>query len=204
MSSSPHASLIDVRRYSASQEMTPLRALRTILCNHGLQAVLVYRFGQTLNSRRHRIFMWPLLGIGWLLYGPAAWFIRRGYGINLSLTAHIGPGLYIAHFGGVEFTNCRIGAGCLIGHQTKIGSPLEPDGPQIGDSVWIGPHSRIFGPTRIGDNATIAPGTCVKKNVPKRSLVVGDPGRIISHNYENRDTMSPVGPSTPKVEARTH
>ena len=181
----------DLKRYLVEKKVTPLWALGTLLSNQGLQAVLVYRFGQMLNSRRHRILLWPLLSIGWLLYCPAAWLTRICYGIHLSLTAHIGAGFLVAHFGGVEVTNCRIGAGCSIGHQTKIGRTPEPDGPQIGDGVWIGAHSKIFGPVRIGDNATIAPGTCVKKNVPRRSLVVGNPGRIVSRSYDNRHMMTP-------------
>lgn len=200
MSASRPASVTDLKRYLVEKKATPLWAFDTLLSNQGLQAVLVYRFGQMLNSRRHRILTWPLLAIGWLLYWPAAWLIRSCYGINLSLTADIGAGFFVAHFGGVEVANCRIGAGCSIGHQTKIGRALEPDGPQIGDGVWIGAHSRIFGPTQIGDNATIAPGTCVKKNVPRRSLVVGDPGRIISRSYDNHHIMSPRV-VTLKVEA---
>jgi serine O-acetyltransferase len=59
------------------------------------------------------------------------------------------------------------------------------DGPEIGDSVWIGAHAKIFGPVKVGARATIAPGACVTKDVPRNSLIVGAPARIVSRRYDN-------------------
>ena len=84
-------------------------------------------------------------------------------------------GIWIGHFGGIELANCRMGEGCTVGQQTKVGCLAETDGPQIGNGVWIGAHARICGRIRIGDGATIAPGARVVEDVPSRSLVVGAP-----------------------------
>jgi serine O-acetyltransferase len=151
----------------------------------GLKAVFVYRFGRLLESGRRFVVVWPLLPCGWLLYALAVLLVRKCYGICLSLTADIGAGFWIGHFGGIEVVNCRLGERCSVGQQTKVGRAAEPDGPQIGNGVWIGAHARIFGPIHIGDGATIAPGARVTKDVPSRALVVGDPARVVFREYDN-------------------
>jgi serine O-acetyltransferase len=202
MSSFRYATSADFKRYSVQGKMSPLWALDTLLRNQGLQAVVVYRFGRVLKSHEKQAATWPLLVIGWILYLPAAWLVRTCYGIDLSLTADIGAGFVVGHFGGIEVANCRIGERCSMGQQSKIGSRLEPAGPQIGNGVWIGPYTKIFGAIQIGEGATIGPGACVKKNVPGKSLVVGNPARIIFPCYDNRHIMSP-GVVTSKVESGT-
>jgi serine O-acetyltransferase len=157
----------------------------------GLQAVLVYRFGRYLYVRRHTVWWWPALVLGAPLYALAALFVRKCYDIRLLMSAKIGPGLALGHFGGIEIQNCCLGERCCIGHQAKVGSADNPEGPQIGAGVWIGAHARILLPVKVGDGATIAPGARVTRNVPKQSLVVGDPARIVSRSYNNKEILLP-------------
>ncbi len=175
----------DLRRCVSEDEATVRRVLATLWNNMGLQAVLVYRFGQLLRSSRRRWVTWPLLPAGWLLYGIAVFFVRHAYGIRILLSAEIGAGFWVGHFGGVEVMNCRLGERCSVGQQTKVGRPEDSDGPQVGDGAWIGAHARIFGPVRIGNGVTIAPGARVTRNVPDRALVAGDPGRVVLRGYDN-------------------
>ena len=51
---------------------------------------------------------------------------------------------------------------------------------KIGDGVWIGSNSTIVGPCIIGDNAVIAAGSVVTKNVKPNTIVSGVPARTIS------------------------
>lgn len=177
----------DLRRVAADE--TPVgRKLAVIWREMGAQAVIVYRFGQLLRSAQRQVLLWPLLPCGWALYGFAILVIRRGYGIRLSLTAEIGPGFYVGHFGGVEVANCRIGERCSVGQQTKVSCADGTSGPQIGNRVSIGAHARILGPLRIGDDTTIAPGARVTRDVPNGALVAGDPGRIVFRSH-NRDPI---------------
>lgn len=176
----------DLRRLLAEDETSVRRRLAVIWTEMGLQAVFVYRFGQLLRAGRRRILAWPLLPLGWALYGIAILVTRSCYGIRLSLTAEIGPGFCVEHFGGIEVANCRLGEGCSIGQQTKVGRVRESAGPQIGNGVWIGAHARVFGPLRIGDGTTIAPGARVTRDVPERALVAGDPGRVVFRGYDNQ------------------
>lgn len=154
--------------------------------NQGLQAVWVYRFGRTLQSGWRAWWLWPLLLPAWILYFILAVFVRLGYGIKLYLSAEIGSGLYIGHFGGIEVQNCRIGSNCSISQQTSIGERGVAPGPQIGDNVWIGAHSNIAGPLSIGSGATISAGSRVVRDVPAGALVMGNPARLIVQAYDNR------------------
>lgn len=175
----------DLGRCLREDETSAWRALRVIGQEMGLQAILVYRLGCGLRSCQRRLLMWPLLPLGWLVYALAVLMVRNCYGIHLSLTADIGAGFWVGHFGGVEVANCRLGERCSVGQQTKVGCAALADGPQIGNGVWIGAHAKVTGCARVGDGATIAPGACVTKNVPSGALVVGNPGRVVFRGYDN-------------------
>jgi len=149
----------------------------------------VYRFGRMLLAKQNLVFLWPLLGVGWCVYALGALVVRKGYGIEVSLSADIGAGFWIGHFGGIEVVNCRLAERCSVGQQTKVGRTEQIDGPEIGDSVWIGAHATIFGPVKVGARATIAPGARVTKDVPGNSLIVGNPGRIVSRHYDNSNIL---------------
>lgn len=49
----------------------------------------------------------------------------------------------------------------------------------IGKNVWIGTHAVILPGVTIGENSIIGAGTIVTKSIPKNSVVVGTPGKII-------------------------
>ena len=53
------------------------------------------------------------------------------------------------------------------------------------DARLYSAHAQVFGPLRIGDKTTIAPGARVTRNVPDRALVAGDPARVVFRGYDN-------------------
>lgn len=56
----------------------------------------------------------------------------------------------------------------------------------IGDHVWIGKNAIILKGVTIGDGAIIAAGSVVVKNVPEKTLVAGNPAKLIKENVEWR------------------
>ena len=83
-----------------------------------------------------------------------------------------------------------IGDGSLIGHQVVLATlnhALEPDrrattlpGPiVIGKNVWIGAHATILQNVTIGDNAVIAAGAVVTRDVPANTVVAGVPAKAV-------------------------
>lgn len=61
-------------------------------------------------------------------------------------------------------------------HETAVHKKIE-----IGKDVWIGSHSTILPGVKIGDGAVVGANTLVKDDVPKKSIFVGNPGRVIKY-----------------------
>jgi serine O-acetyltransferase len=106
------------------------------------------------------------------------------YGYQIPYNTNIGEGFFIGHFGAIIINrkvkigrNCNIAPGVTIG-QANRGSLKGT--PTIGDEVWMGVNSIMVGDIQIGNNVLIAPGAFVNFNVPSNSVVIGNPGRIIS------------------------
>ena len=83
-----------------------------------------------------------------------------------------------------------IGDGCLIGHNVvfaTLNHDLKPENRQIcipksihlGKNVWIGSNSTILSGVKIGDNAVVAAGAVVHKDVEANSIVGGVPAKFI-------------------------
>lgn len=49
----------------------------------------------------------------------------------------------------------------------------------VGDDVWIGDNAIILAGARIGDGAVVAAGSVVTRDVPRYSLVGGNPAKVI-------------------------
>lgn len=111
------------------------------------------------------------------------------YGYNI----HIGDNFF-ANFGCVilDVMPVTIGDRCLLGPQVGIYAATHPTSPEerkagleyakpitIGDDVWIGGHAVINPGVTIGDGAVIASGAVVTKDVPPRTVVGGNPARVI-------------------------
>ena len=57
----------------------------------------------------------------------------------------------------------------------------------IGNNVSIGSNATILGGITIGDNSLIGAGAVVTKNIPKGSVVVGNPAKILEKEQENSE-----------------
>jgi serine O-acetyltransferase len=158
---------------------------RVFAYSPGLQALLPYRLGRWLLRAGGRCYLWPLLPVCWAIYYVLSRCIWVAYDIRLELSADIGPGFYIGHFGAIRVRCCRIGANCSIGHFTSISAAVDGRGPVIGDRVWIGAHSQIVGPHCLGSGATVGAGTVIQGDIPPGVLCLGNPARL-ARRYDNR------------------
>ena len=84
----------------------------------------------------------------------------------------------------------RIGDGCQIGHNVvfaTLNHGLSPEDCKntypapivLGKNVWVGSNSTILQGVTIGDNAVVAAGAVVTKDVPANVVVGGVPAKII-------------------------
>ena len=108
-----------------------------------------------------------------------------GKNITIGRGVFINSGCCFQDQGGIT-----IGDGCFIGHQVvfaTIDHGLEPEhrhdnyvSPiRLGKNVWVGSHATILRGVTVGDNAVIAAGAVVTKDVPADTVVGGVPAKVI-------------------------
>jgi acetyltransferase-like isoleucine patch superfamily enzyme len=94
------------------------------------------------------------------------------------------------------FSYIEIGKGTMISDDVRIqdsdnhnivinGIEKESTKPIIiGDRVWVGKNVLILKGVTVGDGAIIAAGSVVVKDVPSKTLVAGNPAKVIKENVE--------------------
>lgn len=172
-----------------------LQKIRIILDTPGVQGTLIYRFGSwVIHHVRFPLFRAPLKVVYFFLDKLSIIF----WGIHIDPQAEIGGGLYIGHYGGILIGPVRMGEDCNINQQVTMG--LRADGvpgvPTIGNRVWIGAGSILFGNIHIGDGVTIGPLTVVSRSLPPRVLVIGNPMRLLRQDYDNSAEIYGKRPSS--------
>ena len=108
-----------------------------------------------------------------------------GKNITVGKNVFINSGCCFQDQGGIT-----IGDGALIGHQVVLATlnhDLNPERRKsmkaapivIGKNVWIGAHATVLAGVSIGDNAVIAAGAVVTKDVPPMTVVAGIPAKTV-------------------------
>lgn len=115
--------------------------------------------------------------------------VQCDYGSNIHVGEH-----FFANFDCVFLDVCPITIGdhCMLAPGVHIYTATHPLDPierasglefgkpvTIGNNVWIGGRAIINPGVHIGDNAVIASGAVVTKDVPERAVVGGNPARIL-------------------------
>ncbi len=122
------------------------------------------------------------------LYVGSRWVLKHytfKYGISIPYNTRIGAGLYIGHFGQI-FVNSAvtIGEDCNINQGVTIGAAYggRREGvPVIGDRVYFGPGSKVFGRISVGNDVAIGANSVVATKVPDNAVVVGIPATVVSY-----------------------
>ncbi len=161
--------------------------------NFGFHSVAVYRLGQFARrwSTKNKLIGLPFQ----LLHRVLEYFVRMVYHVNIG-AVNVGPGFYIGHVGTVYIGPIVIGRNCTLTHNVTIGeghSVGSKGTPTIGDDVWIGTGSILYGAISIGDGVTVISGCVLSRSVPARCLVGGNPGKIIFREYDNSRLFGEYG-----------
>ena len=151
-----------------------------------LHAVAVHRFGSWIHRAALPL---PVRVPAKVVHHTASLLTKIMWGIEISAGADIGGGLYIGHTGAVIIGPVKMGRDCSVSERVTIGRRTDGQGnggtPTIGDRVWIGTGSVVFGDIRIGDGASIAPLTLVGRNVAPRTMVLGNPMQVLKRDHDN-------------------
>jgi serine O-acetyltransferase len=150
-------------------------ALRVFLASPGFVVVAAYRIrfwlkaqGETSGRMRFRMLLKCISPL-------AAWYSVWVAKIWISEWPCIGPGLYLSNQGGITIGPRKIGTNVSISHNVTIGLGRQGGVPEIGDNVWIGPDTVIFGSGKIGDGVVLKSATVVGRSVPSGCVVEGNP-----------------------------
>lgn len=150
----------------------------------------------------------------------AHWFLEHGHpfiarwisqrcrhktGIEIHPGAQIGKGLFIDHGMGVVIGETTvIGDNCTLYQNVTLGGTGKDTGkrhPTLGNNVLVGSGAKVLGPFKVGDNARIAAGAVVLREVPPNSTAVGVPARIVKVNGIRSDMLDQIHISDPVAQA---
>lgn len=107
---------------------------------------------------------------------------KLSYKLGFSIPLNVfGPGISIPHYGTIVVnSNTRVGRNCRIHASVNIGASGGTNkAPFIGDNVYIGPGSILFGEIFIADNITIAANATVYRTFVNRNCTIGGTPAIV-------------------------
>ena len=169
----------DLYRYIGKDCYSIIKQIRYILFTPGFQYIYFFRHVQLSKNIFSRFFWNSCLKL-----------CSFKFGIQIPPQTKIASGFRIVHFGTIVVNpgtiigkNFNISQGALIGNASgkRCGTPI------IGDNVCMNANSIIVGNVKIGNNVLIAPGAFINFDVPDNSIVIGNPGKIISQNSSPTD-----------------
>lgn len=108
--------------------------------------------------------------------------IKLGFSIPINV---FGPGLAIVHYGTIVVNGTsRVGKNCRIHSGVTLGATNgNPQGPILGNNIFLGDGCKIIGDIYIADNVSIGANAVVCKNISDSGTTwAGVPAKKISNN----------------------
>lgn len=130
---------------------------------------------------------------------------RHKSGIEIHPAAQLGKGVFIDHGMGVVIGETTVvGDNCTIYQNVTLGGTGKDVGkrhPTLGNNVLVGSGAKVLGPFTVGDNARIAAGAVVLREVPANATAVGVPARIVKLNGIRSENLDQIHVSDPVANA---
>jgi serine O-acetyltransferase len=161
---------------------------RTAL-NPAVWCLFWYRLGRWIYAPRKAQILWLPAKVAHLL---GATFIEAFLQMRLNVRAQIGPGLLIAHCGGITLhPDVVIGSHCDLAHHVTLGTRgVGSQGvPRLGNNVYVGTNAVLIGPITVGNGARIAANSLVTRDVPAGATVMGVPAVIVKRRPSVSDAQ---------------
>ncbi len=116
-----------------------------------------------------------------LLPGIISRVIRVVFACDLPSSCDLAKGVVLKHngLGVVIVSDTVIGENTQVFQNVTIGGRHNRGVPTIGKNVFIGAGACVLGGVSIGDNVEIGANSVVISDLPRNSVAVGIPARII-------------------------
>lgn len=126
-----------------------------------------------------------LLGVRRILVEALRFYYTRIWGMDIDPTAEFSLS---AKFDRTFAKGVHVGAQSYIAFESRILSHDRTRGlylhTRVGRNCFIGGRSLILPGVEIGDNCVVGAGSVVTKSVPPRSVVAGNPAKILRSDIE--------------------
>jgi len=154
-----------------------------------LRLMLTHRIAHWLHlkheERGWRAWQWYLMVIPLKLLRLAVEINTKS---DIASGCEIEGGVCFSDQGHIIFGAGKTGAGTVIGARVTVGmSYANSERPEIGRNVWIGSDCVIHGAIKIGDGATLLPGTVLTKSIPAGVVMQGNLARLVLRNFDNSE-----------------
>lgn len=177
--------------------LKPFSFLLILLPVNSLYSLAIYRFGTWINWKYGCYHTKsPVRALLKFLYWIGKYASVVFQKIQIEEDAQLGSGVWLSNRGGILLGARKMGNNCVIHHNVTIGYGFgvgqKVERPVIGDKVWIGPNSVIYGNIKIGDGVTIKANSIVHKNIPPHCVVADNLAIIKERVVDNSHIiMSP-------------
>jgi len=117
------------------------------------------------------------------------------FGIEISMSCEIGPGLYLPHTSGTVIGARSIGSNVIIYNGVTLGTKeldvvYHPEWrPIIGDNVVLGAGAKVLGRIKIGKNTVVCANSLVLRSFSGNVIVGGIPASILRRLAKDPDSM---------------
>jgi len=156
--------------------------LEVLLCYAGVHAIWGHRINHWFWEHGLKLIS------RWL-----AQINRFFTGIEIHPGARIGEGVFIDHGMGVVIgETAEIGKNVTLYHGVTLGGVSLKKGkrhPTLEDGVVVGAGAQILGGITLGECSRVGANAVVVESVPRDSVVVGVPGRVVEHKAHKQSMV---------------
>jgi len=175
------------RRRWPGRSISFISCLVLLASSAGLRLLLIHRLSHWLRLKRNNSGKneW-LLRIMLIPFELLKLAVKINAKSDIGNDCEIEGGVSFSDQGHIVFGALKTGAGTVIGNRVTLGKSHVDNGkPEIGRNVWMGSDCIVYGGIRIGDGATLLPGTVLTKNIPAGVVMQGNPARLVLRNFDN-------------------